>query len=269
MAFRSLNVESVARFNSADSSMLLDNITDRISNSIKLSNSTKSSQTFAPSALRCERRSWFRLRGVDPDLINITDNGLEWTAMLGTAIHEYIQSLLIDNNLLTDEYIQWYDPIEYMENVVVPYEDSLVRYTAQRSGNEVRFQFVDPPIRFSCDGILNVDGRFNLLEIKTCDHSTFVDLTDPKSEHIDQFIAYCTLLHLDGGFFLYVDRQYGDMKCYQYKVSYADKQNMLDMFKRVQEYVQFGLSPEGLPKGDKWCTPSYCPYYKRCQEYRR
>ena len=35
------------------------------------------------------------------------------------------------------------------------------------------------------------------------------------------------------------------------------------------EMVDKNLAPPALPKGDSWCTPNMCPYYKRCEEYGR
>lgn len=260
MSFRSLNAQAVAKFNSAESADLLEDIEIGLDRNASQKHDKIPSKSFAPSSLRCERRSWFRLRGVEPDQLRNPDKGLEFTAVLGTSIHEYLQKVISEQCKDSFEFV---DVQEYIETVLDE------NYKCECSGYETRVQIDSPPIRFACDGILKMNDKFHLLEIKSCDHGTFADLTDPKDEHIDQFITYCTLLQLYGGFFLYVDRMYGDIKCYQYYVSDQDKQDRLNMFDRVMKYAEFNLAPDPLPKGDKWCSPSFCPYYKKCQQYGR
>lgn len=257
--FRSANLDHVAKFNSANASDLVELYEHAVDSSIKKDASRKSHQTFAASSLRCMRRSWFRLRGVQPDELKVSDPALEFSARIGTACHEMIQGYLA-NELGPD----WLDVEDYIKSINL-YDSS--NYVIHKSMYETQVELFDPPIRFSCDGLINWKGIPSLIEIKSCDFASFQDLVNPKDEHVDQFKAYCTLLGLDVGYFIYIDRQYGSVKCYEQKVTQIDKDNLLLMFKHVQEYAQYGLVPEGLPKGDKWCTPNMCQYYKKCQEY--
>ena len=259
--FRSANLEHVAKFNSANAYELLELYESSVDSAIKDSASVRPHKTFAASSLRCERRSWFRLRGVEPDKLKQSDMTLDFSAKIGTACHEIIQSTLV--NALGND---WIDVESYIKDRHI-YEDN--NYEINKSQFETQVELFDPPIRFSCDGLIMWKGEPKLLEIKSCDFSTFSELSNPKDQHIDQFKAYCTLLDVSGGFFIYIDRQYGSIKCYEYKVSELDKEDLRAMFKRVQEYAQFGLAPEPLPRGDSWCTPNMCQYYQKCQEYGR
>lgn len=257
MAFQPMNMQSLVRFNSALSSNLLDIFENTLDSCILNDSKRKPSKTFAPSSMRCERISWFRLRGVDPDGEVIPDKGLDFTAKMGVACHEYIQSILSQTSY-------WVNVSEYIKTI---YSDT--DYQITKSLYETQIALNSPPIKFACDGILNLQGALVLLEIKSCSHSSFVDLVNPKHEHIYQAKGYCTLLKLPKILFLYIDRQYGDIKVYEVSVSDMDKQSISDMFNRVQNCVETNIAPAPLPRGDRWCNASMCNYYKKCSEYGR
>ena len=257
MSFRPLNTQRLARFNSALASHVLDIYELSLQDRIASERSAKPHRTFAPSSMRCERISWFRLRGVEPDKMRTVDVGLDFTAKMGTACHEMIQE-----SLSRTPY--WVDVADYIDSL---YDSS--SYQLVRNGYEVQISMENPPIRFSCDGILKLDDTYVLLEIKSCDHSSFVDLTNIKPQHIYQAKGYGTLLHLDRVIFLYIDRQYGDVKCYEMVITSQDSEAIVNMFDRVQKLADAHLVPEALPKGDSWCTPSMCNYYYKCGEYGR
>jgi len=228
-----------------------------IDDDIQSQNSKPKHKSFAPSSFRCKRISWFRLRGVDPDKIAVPDRGLQFTADIGTACHEIIQKRLM-SKLGQD----WLDVEEYIRGVGFD-------YSVTKKGYESQVECFDIPVRFACDGLIRYEGSIRLLEIKSCDHSSFVDLTDPKLKHIDQVTFYCERLHLDNVLFLYIDRQYGDVKCFEYKVSPTAKEEITTSCKLVMDCVESNIAPEGLPKGDPDCTPNMCPYYEKCKSWGR
>lgn len=257
MAFRTVDFRHLAKFNSANSSDFIDLYEKIVEDNILQKASEPSSRTFAPSSIRCKRKSWFRLRGVEPDQPKSADRVLNFTADLGTACHEVIQS-----NLKAYLREAWIDVAEYLKQFPIPYE-----YEVTAHNLETRVKILNPPIRFACDGIIFWKGKYWLLEIKTCDHSSFVDLTDPKPQHIDQIKCYSSLLNISNVLVLYQDRQYGDLKCYELTVSESEMQAVKDDFQYVMDMVEANLAPEGLPKGDGWCTPGQCPYYKKCKSW--
>ena len=265
MAFRSANLDHLAKFNSSGSMYLLDLYNHQLDADIQERADMPSHKTFAPSALRCKRRSWFRLRGTQPDKPRSTDRILEFTAEVGTACHSMIQERIIRALNNCDQF-QWIDVVEYLHE-----RDFYSKFDIHRlkNGYETQIEFTDPPVRFAVDGLLRYSGEFCLFEIKTCEYASWNELTAPKEEHIDQFRAYCTLLDVNRGFFFYVDRQYGGVKCFEVQVSDSEHQEILDMFKEVQQYAEFGIAPDPLPSGDKWCTPNFCPYYEKCKQFGR
>jgi len=264
MAFHTLEFDHLARFNSATSSDLLDKYENYVDNMLVEESKEPSSRTFAPSAFRCDRRSWFRLRGVYPDEVKVPDRVLDFSAKIGTACHEMIQNNL--KNMLGDD---WVDVSEYISsyNENRSFEQSEVSCVTE--GFETKVEIKDPPVRFACDGILRFNDKLYLLEIKSSEYASWNDLTDPKPQHIDQVKCYCTLLHLSDVIFIYIDRQYGGLKCFEVSFSSREKEDILERFHHVQRMVEYNLAPDPLPKGDSWCNPSMCPYYKKCGEYGR
>ena len=261
MAFRSLNSEALARFNSTASAKFIDAYDNFVDERIVKDRTRLPHKTFAPSQLRCDRRSWFRIRGVEPDAMSNPDQGLNFTAEMGTAIHRIVQSnlqeMLGDNWLSLEYYLKALKP-KY-KYTCTPSEDSL----------ETFLDIEHPPVRLAVDGLIRLENGIYLLEIKSIEHSSFTNLTGPKQEHIDQVYGYCALLSLQHVMMIYVDRQYGQKKCYELNVPEYKLEETWKKFDYVMDMVEKNLAPDGLPVGDKWCTPNYCPYYKKCKEYGR
>jgi len=261
MAFKQWNADHLARFNSAISSEFLDNYENYIKDQIREDLSEPSHQTFAGSAFRCNRKSWFRLRGVQPDIVKEPDLVLNFSAEIGTACHRIIQTNL--KSMLKDD---WLSVSDYLEDLKPEYE-YIIDSTADDL--ECQIHIIDPPIMFACDGLVRWNNKIYLLEIKTSEFSSWNDLTDPKLQHIDQIKCYATLLNIHDVLFMYQDRQYGGFKCYEVHVTDQDMLEVKNRFKYVIDMVDKNLAPDPLPKGDPWCTISMCPYYNKCAEYGR
>ena len=122
MAFREANLDHLAKFNSSGSMYLLDEYNTQLDQDIQERANKHSHKTFAPSALRCKRRSWFRLRGTHPDKPKSADRILEFTAEIGTACHSMIQERLI-RALKTSDQFRWIDVEEYLEEMNFKYND--------------------------------------------------------------------------------------------------------------------------------------------------
>lgn len=261
MSFRSVNFAHLAKFNSATSSDFLDMYNSFVDRKIQERNEAPASKTFAPSSFRCNRLSWFRLRGTQPDHIKSVDRTLDFTAQIGTACHRIIQS-----NLKEALGKDWIAVKDYLTANPIPYQYKL---TESEDTLETKVEILDPPIRFACDGIVRFKGKYYLLEIKTSEFSSFRELVDPKEQHVDQIKCYATLLGLSGVLVVYQDRQYGDMKCYEMTIPEYEMDSVRSRFKYVQEMVEANLAPDPLPKGDPWCTPAHCPYYEKCGQWGR
>lgn len=257
MAFRGANLSRLVKFNSATSSDFIDSYEKFWEDKIASQNNQPKHKTFAPSSFRCPRVSWFRLRGVQPDAMKNPDMTLDFTAIVGTAVHENIQENL--ESMLGHD---WIDVGYHLQEIAPNWE-----YQIEKRGHETLIEISNPPVRFACDGIIRLNGKKYLLEIKTSEYASFDELTNPKERHMDQVKFYCTMLQLDGALVLYVDRQYGGLKCYEMTVTDSDKKYIWDKINYIMECVDTMIAPERLPKDDINCNPNMCPYYKRCKEW--
>ena len=262
MAFRSWNTQHLAKFNSADSSEFLDLYEEARDERILSEYDTPSHRSFAPSSFRCRRIQWFRLRGVQPDRPKTADAVLDFTAYVGTALHRMIQDTL-SQKLGVD----WVNVEEYVKEHVP--DSKLYKVTLSDDSLEYQIEASDPPVRFACDGIIRWKDEYVLLEIKSSEFSSWSELTDPKPQHVDQTKCYCAMLNLNRVFFLYIDRQYGGVKCYDIRHPSNNREEILSEMKEIQEMAEYHLCPESLPRGDSWCTPGHCRYYQKCAEYGR
>lgn len=258
--FSKWDPQHISKFNSDASSKFLEMYETCLSADTARKASQKPHQTFAASSFWCDRKSWFRLRGTDPDNAEIDpDVTLRFNADLGTACHTVLQTNLkqfLGSNWLTLD--------SYLHSIEFPYDYTL---TLSENSLETQLEIADPPIRMSCDGIVRVNNTVYLLEIKTIEYNTWKSLTQPMSKHIDQVKCYGAILSLPHVLFLYMDRQYGSLKCYEYTLTQEDIDSVFRRIKYVQECVEYNLAPDPLPKGSSWCTPSMCPYYHTCTKY--
>jgi hypothetical protein len=264
MGFRNANITAhMIKFNSATSSDFLAMYTELIEDGIKSANLEPKHRTFAPSQMRCDRVSWFRLRGTQPDKVSNPDIGLNFTAQIGTACHEIIQERL--SKALGPDWISVNDWIAMNSEIFADYDMKV-----EQKGYESMIDLKKPyPVRFACDGIIRFNGKIRLLEIKTAEFSSLIDLTEPKPKHMDQITCYSALLHIPDALFLYQDRQHGDMKCFEVNFSEAMHQAVRNRMDNVMRLVDANIAPEGLPLNDPDCSSSMCPYYKVCKQWGR
>lgn len=248
---------NISKFNSAVSSKLISIYENQLDVQIAEESARPKSQSFAPSSIRCPRISWFRLRGVQPDVVKKPDKALNFSAAVGTACHEMIQHALINA-----DGVDWIDVKDYLVELNPQYT-----YSVEQSGYETRVSIESPPIRFAVDGILKIDGVTYLLEIKSSDYGVWKGLADPKPVHHDQVVCYASLLNIEKVLMIYIDRTYGDVKCFEVSVPIEERQKTWNMFKYVQDMVEANLAPEKLPPGDSWCNPSMCNYYEKCKQW--
>ena len=262
MAFKSWNNQHLAKFNSSDSSEFLDLYEDAREQRILAVYDDPSHRTVAPSSFRCKRIQWFRLRGVQPDKPKTADVVLDFTAIVGTALHRMVQQTLAA--ALGD---RWVNVEDYVREHCPHLKDCII--TLDPESGETQIEIQDPPVRFACDGIIRWKDEYILVEIKSSEFSSWQELTDPKPQHVDQTKCYCSLLGLKRTFFMYIDRQYGGMKCYDCKYAESMLQLVWTDMKEIQELAEYHICPDALPKGDSWCTPAHCKYYVKCAQYGR
>lgn len=253
--FKQVNTNQYVTFNSDASNKLLTSYNSFLHSRVQEEGMRPRSHTFAPSGIRCQRKSWFRLRGTAPDPVEYPDMTLDFTATVGTLLHQCIQSNL--RELLKDD---WISVPDYLKDNPIPY-----KYDIKVGEYETKVSINEPPVSFACDGIIRINGKIYLLEIKTSEYSSWSNLTEAKSHHIDQITTYGTLLGIRDVLFMYIDRQYGGIKVFEHNISALDSFNLLDMMTYVQDMVKKHIAPPRLPVGDYMCTN--CEYQKSCKEW--
>lgn len=257
MAFRSLDFRHLSKFNSAITSELLSRYVDFVDKKILSKYDEASSKTFSPSNFRCDRRCWFRLRGVQPDRPAKGDQVLQFTADLGTAIH-----LIVQRNLKEVLCEDWIDVGEYLKTIYSNPED----YEITQDAFETKVKIYKPyPIQFACDGIIRLKDMLYILEIKSSDHKAFDELIEQKTHHKDQLQFESQILKIPNGIFLYVDRQYGEMKSYEVKYTESDWDFIERKLERVTRCAESTIAPERLDFNDPFCNG--CLYKRKCREW--
>ena len=265
MAFVSAHLERLCRFNSAESSDFLDLYDAATETAIRNEREKKPGTWISPSSMRCLRKTWFKLRGMDPDVRENVDSTLEWLANIGTAAHEIIQSRLSaylgDNWISAKRYIE-----DNLDNIPWTRDEyGKTNYSVDYKGYETRVCILNPYVKFSVDGLVKFENEVWLLEIKTMETASFRDIVEPREKDQEQIRTYASLLGIHKVFILYVDRTYGDTKCFKYIVPEYVFKEIWDKISYVQNAANFGLAPDRLPKGDIWC--SECIYKKTCDQW--
>lgn len=262
MAFRPANLDAhTMKFNSAASADLFELYERATADEILAEISAPKHRTFAPSQLRCKRLNWFRLRGVKPDVVDNIDPILNFSAKIGESCHELIQRRL--KKVLGDD---WISVEDYFKLFPPDFEYRLER---KGEGIETFVEVASPPVRFACDGLIRLGGKFYLLEVKSSEYASFNDLIAPKEHHINQVKGYASLFNIENVIMIYIDRQYGSIKCFELTVPLADRIQVRKDMEEVQKLVEMNIAPDGLPVGDPWCRSNMCPYYKVCKEWGR
>lgn len=260
MAFKKVNNTpslNAIEYNSEEAKLFLNDYKACVEKDLLEKSEYTPSKTFAPSSIRCKRQQWFRLRGTAPDKVIKPDTTLNFIANVGTDCHKRVQQVIKEK--MPDK---WVNVVSYVSHNKPDFD-----YVLYEGEYEARIKFSNPPVNFSCDGLLNLNDTIYLLEIKTTEPTSMKSLVGIKSEHLDQVQTYCTLLNIDNAIVMYVDRLYGELKCFTYRLSDVDKRRVINTFEEVMLKVEQNIIPEGLPQGDKWCNASYCKYFKSCRRW--
>lgn len=252
MAFGS-NFRHVSSFNSANSCAFLQLFNSALEESVIQDYSKPHAQAFAPSSFYCDRKLWFRLRGVNPDTPTSTDTYGEFIKTIGTACHTWVQSLL--KNKLGED---WIDVEDYLKSISVPYE-----YLCTKDGYETHVEVKDPPFRYSVDGLLRFKDTIYLLEIKSLEHSVFETIFEPRDKDVAQTDAYQSLTYVEDVLYVYIDRLTGTLKCFEYHndVSY-DK--LVEKCREIMQLADCRIAP---PRIEDKNLCSMCEYNKKCKEW--
>jgi CRISPR-associated exonuclease Cas4 len=193
---------------------------------------------FYPSEIGfCIRRNWFihkRPKDLELELLKIFESG--------NLIHNWFKNVLF--NAYTKDIISEFR-----------YEEPLVF----KEDFEIRGKFDDMIS-------LKVNGEQKLIEVKTVRDIHYADKV--KKHHFMQINFYLSMLNLDKGYVIYIDRKDLKYKVFEVKTSKEVFNEMVKRARQLHEHLKNNKIPFAEAKFDKdreW-ECSYCVYRKECQE---
>lgn len=221
--------------------------------------SRPSNPTLSPSGLGCERGAAFKLMGM-PTEEGVDSYEFGLPAAMGSFIHERIQNFLSLSPMWVDvrDYIKE-RPELGLEIAPVQKHDGEVSliFSGYRNGKKV-----SPPFSFQCDGILNIDNEYHILEIKSEADRVFQSRTSQNPKHQPQGLAYGFLYDIRKVLWLYTSREsFGNnRKIYLQNLEQTKIEALVSMCNKIEKAVKDN-NIKSLQKG-KNCQ--YCAYRKAC-----
>lgn len=225
--------------------------------------SRKPSKTYKPSSLGgCKRNIFFQRMGIEQDPSNNEASGIG-IMEAGTDRHERIQKTIAEMKRLGYD-VEWVDVAEYLKSR--PQNGTRV---VKKQGMETKLANDILNMSFLCDGIIKVNGKYFVLEIKTEASFKYQGRVSPVDKHITQGSCYSATLGIDEVLFIYENRDLCNKKVFHYHVTDIDKQTrVLDVINEVESYVEnFNETKEVPAMTTVQSECRYCNYKSECKKY--
>lgn len=176
---------------------------DKVINGAILHQATKTNPTLSPSCLGCQRAAAFKLSGtLGRDEIETYESNL--AAEMGVFIHERLQKFMSASPIWVDveQYISQHPELNLMLAPKQKHagEVSLI-FSGSRNGMNL------PPFSFQCDGIVNIDNEYFIVEIKSESESAWQARVAPNPKHSAQAVSYAFLYGIPRILWIYASRE--------------------------------------------------------------
>lgn len=220
-------------------------------------NARKPSQTYKPSSMNCIRSMYYQVIGVD--VVSESNYVMIGICEAGSDRHARIQDAIsrMKSNGIDCEYV---DVADY---VVARGLDSYLDIV-DKCGNETKLYDRKRNVSFLCDGIIKYHDKYYIVEFKTESSFKWRDRKAVDPKHYNQARTYSLELGINEVIFVYINRDIVDMKVYLYKVTAEERQSIIALIDKCDNYVKNGEVPpipdDATPKG---CA--YCGYKSICQ----
>ena len=172
----------------------------------------------------------------------------------GTQRHEVLQSYLVKLSDMDDDF-EWLDVAEYLKDN--PVEGTEVDKNFKKNEFETKCKNALLQLSFLCDGLIRLNGKTYILEIKTETMFKYNKQTEPFPEHKMQATCYGLCLGVDDVLFLYENRDTFEKKAYTYHINDEMKDQVVEKLNTCEYYVEKKESPK------IFCGSTYCPYCKK------
>jgi len=215
------------------------------------------SQSYKPSSMGgCLRNCYFQVVGAKPDVKLTTDPQLVGMGQSGTARHEHIQTAISQMQRLGYD-VEWIDVGDYLK--LHPMSGTIVK---ERKGMETKLYNEVFNISFMCDGIIKLNGRYYILEIKTEVSFKFQVRMQPEPDHKIQSYCYSLCLGIDSIMFLYENRDVCQKKTFLVHVTPENKEEVVHKIETCNSHIENETVP---PKETDKCK--YCQYTEECKKH--
>ena len=116
------------------------------------------------------------------------------------------------------------------------------------------------------DAIVNIDGKPNVVEIKSISSYGFQKLDNPRREHLCQVQLYMHYFKIPTGILIYENKDNQDLK--EFKVDYDEKiaKNLLEEFEILKHMIENNILPP-VPSGLEDWECNYCDYAEECKKH--
>lgn len=207
------------------------------------------SKHYKPSQLNCLRMMYFYKSGAKKD--ENQSRGASDIGILesGSDRHNRIQNWLQKLNLGKSGWKFW-DVAQYVKK----FRPAGVEVKG-KFGNETKCYNALYDLSFMCDGILEWNGKFYVLEIKTENSFKAFKRRGADDKHILQGTCYSISFGIDSVIYLYECRDDCKRKAYEVKIDRAKKEKLVAQIENCEHYLKIGKVPQGCkePTLCKWC----------------
>ena len=216
----------------------------------------KPSKTYKPSSMNCIRNMYYQVIGQEPDVGIMSYSSIGITNS-GSDIHERIQKYVdgMKENGFDCEYI---DVAEFVKS-----RDLNYLTIVSKQGMETKLYHNTLNMSFLCDGIIKYKGKYYILELKTEASFKFQNRKEVDAKHYNQGIAYSLAFGLNDVIFVYINRDFLDMKSYMFHVTREMQEELLSKIFECDSYVEKLTVPPKPEMPQRICQ--YCGYQNICK----
>lgn len=256
MAFRRVNISTLQDF--IDSQQLPDiseefckGLCNQVVTDRKIK--TTASKSYTPSGFGgCIRALYYKRIGEPLTLRNETYSSVR-IKECGDSSHMKLQHHISNMNGW-----QWVNITEYIKCYHLDY----LQVLTVKSNGETLLKDTRYDIVFCVDGLINRNGFYYLLEIKTETDDKLFHRKEPEFRHIQQVSCYSMSLKVNGCVFLYEGRNYCTTKVFFVNITDDMKNDIINQINEVENCVQQKIVPAESESKDS-CM--YCDYINSCR----